>query len=339
MMQTAPISTMKGEYDESFYAQGKLLISGEYFVLDGAKSLALPISVGQSLSVKYSASYNPSLTWRSFEPSGKMWYEGKFEFWQFQSRENSCEKTTEFLRKILLQVRKQNPHFLREEQDVLVETHLEFPLEWGFGSSSTLIYNIAQWAYTGPFELQFKTSGGSGYDIACAHAGSPILYSKKTDGPRWSPVKFDPEFKDNLYFVYTGRKQDSRKAVNFYEQKGPMPPEVVIAISKITEEMVYCSTLDEFNFLILCHEELISKHLGLKKVKEELFADYFGEVKSLGAWGGDFVLVTSDRSPEETRGYFQSKGYETIIPFCELVFSKNKNPPHGEKADSHVTYH
>jgi mevalonate kinase len=34
-----------------FYSHGKLLITSEYAVLDGAKALALPTRLGQKLSV------------------------------------------------------------------------------------------------------------------------------------------------------------------------------------------------------------------------------------------------------------------------------------------------
>ena len=37
---------------QTFYSNGKLLITGEYVVLDGAKALALPTKFGQSLVVK-----------------------------------------------------------------------------------------------------------------------------------------------------------------------------------------------------------------------------------------------------------------------------------------------
>ena len=37
---------------QTFYSNGKLLITGEYVVLDGAKALALPTKFGQSLLVK-----------------------------------------------------------------------------------------------------------------------------------------------------------------------------------------------------------------------------------------------------------------------------------------------
>jgi hypothetical protein len=36
---------------KTFYSNGKLLITGEYLILDGAKGLALPTKMGQNLSV------------------------------------------------------------------------------------------------------------------------------------------------------------------------------------------------------------------------------------------------------------------------------------------------
>ena len=57
-----------------------------------------------------------------------------------------------------------------------ITTKLTFPRAWGLGTSSTLISLIAQWAKCDPFELLFEAFGGSGYDIACATANSPISY-------------------------------------------------------------------------------------------------------------------------------------------------------------------
>ena len=51
-------------------------------------------------------------------------------------------------------------------------------------------------------------------------------------------------------------------------------------------------------------------------VKEALFPDFKGIVKSLGAWGGDFVLVISNDNP---KAYFNSKGYEIIIPYSKMI--------------------
>jgi hypothetical protein len=50
-------------------------------------------------------------------------------------------------------------------------------------------------------------------------------------------------------------------------------------------------------------------------VKEVLFSDFPGSIKSLGAWGGDFILVTK---AGDTVKYFERMGYTTIIPWKEM---------------------
>ena len=37
---------------QTFYSNGKLLITGEYLVLDGAKAFALPTKFGQKLTIE-----------------------------------------------------------------------------------------------------------------------------------------------------------------------------------------------------------------------------------------------------------------------------------------------
>lgn len=322
------------ERDHYYYGHGKILLSGEYFVLDGAKALALPTQVGQSLSVKYSSSFSPKLYWKSFDPTGKLWFEAVFEFWRFDLVDTT-QATPEVLtlQNILRNVRAQNTHFLRDDLDVHVQTQLGFPLSWGLGSSSTLIHNIATWAYVSPFELLFRTIGGSGYDIACAQSDGPIYYQKTSDGPHWSPVIFDPSFKDNLYFVYLEKKQNSRSAVEYYNSLKPHPPEIIKAISDITDEMGRCQSLSEFNFLIRSHEDLVAKHLNLESIKYKSFQDFKGEIKSLGAWGGDFVLASSAESSLYVKDYFQSRGHKTVIPYRELICGEA--PVKGTRGNVH----
>jgi hypothetical protein len=64
------------------------------------------------------------------------------------------------------------------------------------------------------------------------------------------------------------------------------------------------------------HEQLIGEIIQETPVQERLFADYFGQIKSLGAWGGDFVLATGN---EDTEAYFEDKGYLTVVPFNEMI--------------------
>ena len=58
---------------QTFYSNGKLLITGEYVVLDGAKALALPTKFGQSLVVK--PGINHQIKWTSFDSDESVWFE------------------------------------------------------------------------------------------------------------------------------------------------------------------------------------------------------------------------------------------------------------------------
>jgi mevalonate kinase len=306
--------------DQFYYGHGKLLLSGEYFVMDGALALALPTTVGQSMKVRYRHSYQPTLNWKSIDHSGNVWFESDYEFWHFRPIKNQENANQDFVHQVLKAVRLQNPHFLRDDMEVFVETKIEFPIEWGLGSSSTFIYNVAQWAYVSPFELLKQTIGGSGYDIACAQSLGPIKFHNKENKPQWEAAAFDPSFKESLYFVYLGNKQSSeQEVIQYKEMRIPNKENIVKEISQLTLEMISASNLITFQKVISTHEDIVAAALNYPKVKDLYFKDFWGEVKSLGAWGGDFVMVTSDRGHDETREYFNSKGFNTFIPFSEIV--------------------
>lgn len=305
--------------EQFYYGHGKFLLSGEYLVLDGAKSLALPLKLGQSLSVRYQRSNNPKLYWKSYDVDNKVWFEATFELWHFNLLDNSSEEAL-VLQKILKQARFQNVHFLRDEADVFVETKLEFNRKWGLGSSSSLVYNIAQWAYVSAFELLQKTFGGSGYDIVCAQSMGPITYELGKNGPQWTSVSFNPVFKNNLYFVYLNKKQSTKDAISNYKNLSIDNKKTLIQnVNNITDQMVDCIDLKSFEDLIFEHENILSEALGQNRVKDLYFNDFWGAVKSLGAWGGDFVLVTSDKDKLETKDYFRQRGYDVILSYDDIV--------------------
>jgi hypothetical protein len=66
------------------------------------------------------------------------------------------------------------------------------------------------------------------------------------------------------------------------------------------------------------HESILSGILDRPPVKEVLFRDYPGMVKSLGAWGGDFVHVSYEEA-DPAREYFSRKGLEILVPWTEMV--------------------
>lgn len=300
----------------SYYSNGKLLITGEYAVLDGALSLALPCKFGQSMTVLKTT--GDMLFWKSLDEKGFIWFETQLNINELHVDAAPDAESSEriALIKILEEARKLNPLFLNEGMGYIVETRLTFPKEWGLGTSSTLINNIAQWAKVDAFRLLWNSFGGSGYDIACAQNDQAILYKLEKGFPQVKKIRFDPSFKDSLFFVYLNKKQSSREAILSYGKKLFNRKSLINEISQITLKLVACKDLNEFEKLLETHEKLISEVLECPTLKEYLFPDYFGTMKSLGAWGGDFALVTGNQN---TVLYFKAKGYETVIPFSLMT--------------------
>jgi mevalonate kinase len=209
-----------------------------------------------------------------------------------------------------------NPNFLNSENGFVVKTNLTFPRNWGLGSSSTLINSIASWAKVDAFQLLWNSFKGSGYDIACAQNNTPILYQIEDKKPVVTQVEFNPNFKENLFFLYLNEKQDSKEGIAKFRESGISFQNEITHISAIADAFLRSDSIVDFNKLIVEHEQIISSIIKLQPVKEKLFSDYFGEVKSLGAWGGDFVMVTGN---EETPAYFKKKGFETVLTYSEMI--------------------
>ncbi|MHA7055872.1 GYDIA family GHMP kinase [Aquimarina sp. M1] len=311
---------------KSFYSHGKLLLTSEYLVLDGIKALALPTKKGQWLSVE--ENNLDTLIWKSLDHDGQCWFETEIKLPLDTFEGDDISKTsiltdeeglgiTETLLEILKVAQELNPKFLSSKMGYTIETKLEFDREWGLGSSSTLINNIAQWAGVDAFVLLTKSFGGSGYDIASAQHKTPILYTRKEERPIVKEAHFNPIFKDQLFFIYLNQKQDSKQSIKRY-QSLPLKDfdNASKIIGQITEAVLNCAALSEFCDLINHHEEVISRIIKTPTVKSKLFPDYAGSIKSLGGWGGDFVLATGTMADME---YFRTKGYHTIIPYNEMV--------------------
>lgn len=312
-------------FQKLFHSHGKLLLSGEYFVMDGALALVLPVQLGQDLRVEVVPSKGkPRLDWRSLDDKGRCWFEACFDLEKLNLIKRSEKEGHQalYLQRLLKEARAENQNFLSNEpRSLKVITSLEFPRNWGLGSSSTLIYNMAHWACISPFNLKARAGiDGSGFDLASAHGKESILYQKKKDGPTWSTISFNPSFASHIYFVYLGKKQSTQEAIEYYRSLSlDNRAELVDEVSAITQSLSRVEKLLDFEELLREHEKLVSRSLGLLQVKDILFSDYWGVVKSLGAWGGDFVLVTSNRTREETFTYFKQKGFGTCLTYQEMV--------------------
>ncbi len=299
---------------KTFYSNGKLLITSEYLVLDGAIALALPTKLGQNLVVE--SGKKQQISWKSFDSDKTVWFDEIITFDEIRNKtivEKQNIKNT--LIEILHEGFIKNPSFIEDSNGYVVSTNLTFPRNWGLGTSSTLINNIAQWLEIDAFDLLKNSFGGSGYDIACAQNDVPILYNLENDKQIVEKVTFNPEFSKNIYFVYLNKKQNSRKAIENYRKK-EISKDSILKINELTNEILNTNDIHVFAKAIKKHENLMSEILEIETIQNQLFFDFSGTIKSLGAWGGDFVMVVCEENPIN---YFKEKGFETILKFDKMI--------------------
>ena len=317
-----------------FQAHGKFLLTGEYLVLKGALALAMPLKFGQTLSVE--TSHSASLQWDAYKPDGP-WFSVTLNPKSLDIIDCDDQPKAEKLSQILKAVKQLNPAAFKD--GLHFETRLDFDQNWGLGSSSTLIANLARWANVNPYELLKLTFGGSGYDIACATAEGPIYYQLSTSEPALrqaqgpkvvepvetptptaEPIDFNPPFADHLFFVYQGQKQSSSKEIKaFLEKTNPIDLQNDInAVSEISHAVPKCHSLDEFAMLMQCHERIIARCIGQEPVQKR-FPDFEGVLKSLGAWGGDFILAATEWPENQVKEYFKGKGLDVVFGYKEML--------------------
>ena len=305
---------------QKYYSHGKFLLTGEYLVLKGALALALPLKLGQSLTIETVCT--PSLQWNAYKPNGP-WFSVTMNPENLEIINSDDQPKAEKLSEILKAVKQLNPAAFKDS--LCFETRLDFDPNWGLGSSSTLIANLARWANVNPYELLRLTFGGSGYDIACATAEEPIYYQVKAkvpepvEGPTpmVEPIDFNPPFAEHLFFIYQGQKQSSSKEIKaFLAKANPVDLQKDIeAVSEISRAVPKCETLDEFAMLMQCHERIIARCIGQEPVQKHF------PLKSLGAWGGDFILAATEWDKSQVKEYFKGKGLEVVFGYKEIVLN------------------
>ncbi|MBK9292190.1 MAG: GHMP kinase [Bacteroidetes bacterium] len=306
-----------------FRSNGKLLISGEYVVLRGALALAIPLRLGQTLEVQRDEAHgHPHILWNAFSPGNKLWFRASYELPTFDIIGTSDRDKSVRLQTILLTLNSLKPEAFDAQYSYRVITRLEFEPQWGFGSSSTLLASLARWAKCDPYTLLNLSIGGSGYDIACASSSKPILYRREGIRPVIRQAAFFPPFHDKLYFVYQGQKQDSNhQIVNFNRLTENLDlAEIIGKVSAISQKMAETSSQAEFGSLMHAHEQLLSGLLKIPPVKT-FFPDFEGELKSLGAWGGDFMLALCDKGDDYVQEYFAGQQLDTIFKYSELALN------------------
>ena len=298
----------------SFFSHGKLLLTSEYVVLDGALALALPTKWGQEFFVEEVNDGKSVITWNALHQQ-KPWLQIEIDYSESRIISTNLPDSAAFILKVIEKVRSLAQIKLPSDLSYTITTNLQFPADFGLGSSSTLMNNLAQWASVDAFELNESCLGGSGYDIAVAQAKTPILYQTQ-------PVRniqnviFNPSFRDDLIFIHLNQKQDSREGINLYRSK-IKSPKLIEAFSRLTKEVVHAQKLEEFSELMTLHENLLANFLEIETVKEKYFEHCPSFIKSLGAWGGDFVMTSKFQGYED---YFRGRGFASVFTYDELIY-------------------
>ncbi len=296
------------------FSHGKLLLTSEYVVLDGALALAVPTKWGQEFFVEENFDGKSLVNWTALH-QGKFWLKATIDYRNGKILTTNIPESAEFILKVLMKVRDLSKIQLKGNSSYTITTDLQFPANFGLGSSSTLMNNLAQWANIDAFELNESCLGGSGYDIAVAQEQSAILYQNLPERSV-QKIDFNPSFKKDLIFIHLNQKQNSREGIDLYRSK-EKSPDLIKEFSSLTKQVLEADNLEIFSELMILHEKKLSSFLGIETVKEKHFENCPVFVKSLGAWGGDFVMTSKFEDYED---YFLGKGFLTIINYEDLIY-------------------
>jgi mevalonate kinase len=303
--------------NRTYYSNGKLMISGEYLVLHGASSLVVPLKVGQLMRVAVNGYDNPVIHWNALV-MGEPWFNTDISLNDWSVTRTNDENIAINLAKMLKEAARMNPILFENKAEYEITTETAFDQNWGFGSSSALTANIAQWAMIDPFELHFSVSDGSGADVAAAVSKGPLLYRLIKRKPHYCRVDFAPSFMNKLWLVYTGIKKNTAASIKEFNANATPSAKSLESMDEITLEMTASSTLSSFMTLMSRHEKYLSDIWGVPPLKEQ-FVDFPGEVKSLGAWGGDFIMAASESEESLIRDYFQRKNMQLLFSLDQII--------------------
>jgi mevalonate kinase len=281
------------------------MLFGEYLVLNGSDSLAFPLKFGQTLTVTKS----DQLTWESHAKDG-MWFSASM-CGDFTVLDTNNEEVAEILRQLLLVIRAEKPDL---DFNQTFKSEANFDLNWGIGSSSTLISLLSQWSGVAARKLLDVSFGGSGYDVACATAETAIIYA---NGEVKEEVHLQESITNQLLFIYLGNKQNSREEIKRFKDR-IVTQEHIATMNGLISKALQTNDIEVFEQQLDQSEELISSVIGTTKLKQRLFADYPYSIKSLGAWGGDFFMATY-RDLQTAKTYFEDKGHDVLFTYQEFI--------------------
>lgn len=271
--------------------------------MNGAKALAIPTRYGQELCITESTSFE----WLSVDEMGETRL-------HLNHAESSIAKTQE--EKTLIEILSSIKGFVPRNRYKMVA---DFPKDWGLGSSSTLLAVLSDYYGVDPYVLNQQVFHGSGYDIACAFSETPIMYRIHESKPHISSVHLEPRLTESIYFAYLGRKQNSKEAIQHFQHMKHEKEIATEMINEITEEILDKQNYPDWLYLLDKHEELIAKTLKLERVKDNILKGFPFFSKSLGAWGGDFIMILSDAPYTDIKTELNKKNLQITFPYIEII--------------------
>lgn len=295
------------------FSHGKLMLTSEYFAIDGALVLAVATKPGQEFFFEEKDDHNARIFWEAYHQD-VLWLSATIDYRSWTVTETNLPENAAFICQVLQQVQQDSSIRFKGNSSYFLRTNLQFPSDFGLGSSSTLMNNLSEWAEIDAFRLNEKCLGGSGYDIAVAKCGSSVLFQNK---PKISfqKIQFQPTFKDDLIFIHLNTKQNSREGIQLYRSK-EKSAELIAEFSDLTKKIQLCYDMHTFSDLMIQHEQKIADFLGRSTAKSLYFRDCPVFIKSLGAWGGDFVMSQKFTGYE---AYFREKGFCTIFFWDDII--------------------
>ena len=114
------------------------------------------------------------------------------------------------------------------------------------------------------------------------------------------------------------KKQNTQKSIQNFLKTDRSLIDEINQINKIVHTIQKVKDLTTFESLIERHEKIIANLLKMPTVQNKKFPEYnYGVIKSLGSWGGDFVLATGD---EKSMDYFVEKGFNTVKKISDILY-------------------
>ena len=277
------------------------MLCGEYAVLCGALAIAFPTKFRQCMEVEYREG-SGNVHWQSYDFEGFQWLRCSFH----PNDDCSTHPLKNVLNPIMAMLRyvqQQKPDAMPADQDITFRVKASFRKEWGLGSSSALIANIARWSGVDPWELMQLSFPGSGYDVAVAFHGKALMYKIDSGHRNIRFLDYVPAWLDDFRVVFTGKKVNSRDSVNENRSMFHKLEPHVEELDRIAMGLLTADSCQEACALLQRYESILSRELEMEP-GARLFPAYTGTIKSLGAWGGDAILV--EYRPGEFEEVFQN---------------------------------